>query len=185
MLLQSLPLTGKLVREPVREIRLKEITAAVIPTTFLAAKLGAGIALPPGTVTTGIYLFAAPGATLVSAGDAEHPVVQGSRGSWAETDRSRHQPEVLLLFFRQFWWLLFRDILTKQEEIWRGTTTWRGTTWQRVCDSDAGNKRQSPLMEKSMVVVRFTSFCGLCPGLFSSCFIPGFPSLATKMVNLL
>lgn len=81
MLLQSLPLTGKLVREPVREIRLKEITAAVIPTTFLAAKPGAGIALPPGTVTTGIYLFAAPGATLVSAGDAEHPVVQGSRGS--------------------------------------------------------------------------------------------------------
>lgn len=59
--LQYLQLTEKLVREPVKEIRLKEITAVVISATFLAANSSAALALTPVTVTAGIYCFVASG----------------------------------------------------------------------------------------------------------------------------
>lgn len=65
MLLRSLPLAGKLVKE----IRLKEITAIVIPATLLAANPGRS---RTGSVTTGIHHSAAP----VGAGDAEHLTAQ-------------------------------------------------------------------------------------------------------------
>jgi len=62
MFLQYFQLTGKVVREPVKEIRLKKITVVVIPATFLAANSSAGLASTPATVTAGIYCFVASGA---------------------------------------------------------------------------------------------------------------------------
>lgn len=58
MLLQCLQLTGKLVTDPVKEIRLNEIAVVVIPAKFLAANSNAALAL---IVTAGIYCFAASG----------------------------------------------------------------------------------------------------------------------------
>lgn len=54
MVLQYLELTGKLVREPVKEIRLKQIAVVVIPATFLAAISSAALALSPTTIPAGI-----------------------------------------------------------------------------------------------------------------------------------
>lgn len=62
MLLQYLQLTEKLMREPVKEIRLKERRVVVISATFLAASSNAVLALTPATVTAGIYGFVASGA---------------------------------------------------------------------------------------------------------------------------
>lgn len=56
MLLQCLQLTGKLVSEPVKEIRLKEITVAVIPAIFLAANSSAALAVTPATVTVVTFI---------------------------------------------------------------------------------------------------------------------------------
>lgn len=58
MLLQCLQLTGKLIRDPVKEIRLKGITVVVIPATFLAANSSAALAL---IVAAGIYCSAVSG----------------------------------------------------------------------------------------------------------------------------
>lgn len=69
MLLQYLQLTGKLVREPVKEIRLKEVTVVVIPATFLAANSSTALVLAPAPVTAGIYCFEASGGC--SCKDAE------------------------------------------------------------------------------------------------------------------
>ena len=58
-------------REPVKEIRLKEITVVVISATFLAANSSTALALTPATVTAGIYSFVASGvapAKMLGAG---------------------------------------------------------------------------------------------------------------------
>lgn len=55
-------------REPVKEIRLKERRGVVISATFLAASSGAALASTPATVTAGIYGFAASGAAPVRVG---------------------------------------------------------------------------------------------------------------------
>lgn len=48
-------------REPVKEIRLKEIAVVVISATILASNSSTAIALTPTTVTAGIYCFVALG----------------------------------------------------------------------------------------------------------------------------
>lgn len=81
--LQYLQLTEKLVREPVKEIRLKEITAVVISATFLAANSSAALALTPVTVTAGIYCFVASGVAPARVlGGKEEPVLSRKSQIW-------------------------------------------------------------------------------------------------------
>lgn len=63
-------------REPVKEIRLKERRGAVISVTFLAASSGAALASTPAAVTAGIYGFIASGAAPARLdGEGEQRVV--------------------------------------------------------------------------------------------------------------
>lgn len=60
-------------REPVKEIRLKERRVVVISVTFLAASSGAALASTPTTATAGTYGFiaieAAPARVLGGKGE--------------------------------------------------------------------------------------------------------------------
>lgn len=117
MFLQCLQLTGKLVREPVEEIRLKERRVVVIPATFLAANSSAALALTPATVTAGIYC---------SCKDAECWAVKRSRGCWAGKVRFGNEPG-------RFCHSSVRCNVSGccSERSWQNGGRWRGT--QRQC----------------------------------------------------